>query len=88
MVGNWFYIVVDHKNTTFGLKGKHAETSWRIFHFKKTNSNQTTQAFSELKPNCEVCHSDVYQKQFSTNESADYAICHGFDNWKAERLNH
>jgi len=87
-VNDWSQVTFDHKITTFELKGKHAGASCRDCHFKKTNSNQTTQTFSELKPNCEGCHTDVHQKQFSANGTTDCATCHGFENWKAERFNH
>lgn len=87
-VNDWVKVTFDHKITTFELKGKHAEASCRDCHFKKVNSSQVTQVFSDLKPNCESCHTDVHQKQFSANGSTDCAVCHGFDNWKAERFDH
>jgi len=87
-VNDWVKVTFDHKITTFELKGKHAEASCRDCHFKKVNSSQVTQVFSDLKPNCESCHTDVHQKQFSANGSTNCAVCHGFDNWKAERFDH
>lgn len=87
-VSVWNKVAFDHQITTFELKGKHAERSCRDCHFKKAIENQSIQVFSELKPNCDGCHTDVHQKQFSANGASDCASCHGFENWKAERFNH
>lgn len=87
-VNDWEKVTFDHKITTFELQGKHATINCRDCHFKKTNSNQPAQIFSELKPACDGCHTDVHQRQFATNGTTDCFTCHGFENWKAERFNH
>ena len=86
---NWSKVTFDHKTTEFELKGKHAEKSCRDCHFKKDINNQPIQLFSELKTNCEECHTDVHQKQFVTNGTTDCIACHGgFETWKADRFDH
>jgi len=87
-VFNWNKVTFDHKTTEFELKGRHAEKSCRDCHFKKGNDNQIVQKFAELKVNCEECHTDVHQKQFSTNGVTICTSCHGFENWKALSFNH
>jgi len=87
-VNNWEKVTFDHKTTDFELKGKHAQKSCRDCHFKKDKNDQIVQKFSELKGNCEECHTDVHQKQFIANGVTDCNTCHGFENWKADRFNH
>ena len=85
----WSKITFDHKTTEFDLKGKHAEKSCRDCHFKKGADELVIQSFRELKTNCESCHTDVHQNQFSLNGVVECTSCHGgFDNWKADRFNH
>ena len=87
-VSGWNAVTFDHRITNFELFGKHSEKSCRDCHYKKGEDNQSVQVFSGLKPDCESCHSDVHQKQFSTNGKTDCTKCHGFENWKADRFNH
>lgn len=87
-VSGWNAVTFDHRITNFELLGKHAEKSCRDCHFKKGEDTKLVQVFSELKPDCETCHTDVHQKQFSANGLTDCTKCHGFENWKAERFNH
>jgi hypothetical protein len=88
-VNDWKSVTFDHKITTFELKGKHAQKSCRDCHFKKVDENKFVQIFTDRKPNCEGCHTDVHQKQFSTNGTTDCTSCHGgFENWKADKFDH
>jgi len=86
---SWDTITFDHKITNFELRGKHAERSCRDCHFRKNPDNQIVQLFTQLKPNCEECHTDVHQEQFNVNGRIECTTCHGgFENWKADRFNH
>ena len=86
---NWESVTFDHKLTNFELKGKHQEKSCRNCHFKKGPDEKAAQVFAELKGNCEECHTDVHQKQFSKNGVVDCTSCHGgFENWKADKFDH
>jgi hypothetical protein len=86
---SWGKVTFNHNITTFELKGKHLEKSCRDCHFKKGTDNQLIQQFSSLTGNCENCHTDIHQKQFTINDKLDCTTCHGgFENWKADRFNH
>lgn len=88
-VFTWNQVTFDHKITEFDLKGKHAEKTCHDCHFKKTEDGQVVQQFMELKTNCESCHLDIHQKQFSKNGATECTVCHGgFENWKADRFDH
>jgi nitrate/TMAO reductase-like tetraheme cytochrome c subunit len=87
-VSGWDKVSFDHKTTDFELLGKHAQKTCRDCHFKEGSDMSTIQVFAELKPDCESCHTDIHQKQFSTEGKTNCNSCHGFENWKAERFNH
>lgn len=84
---NWKTISFDHSSTTFELLGKHKLVDCGNCHYREVNGNKTFQ-FVSLQANCEVCHKDVHNTQFTVDDISDCSRCHGFNDWKAEKFDH
>ncbi len=86
-VSRWRDISFDHDKTDFSLEGAHAEQSCRDCHFEDSEGH-TVQRFSSLGTHCTECHQDIHYNQFDENGFTACLVCHGFDDWAAEKFDH
>jgi hypothetical protein len=81
ITGSWFAINYDHGKTNFKLIGAHARVTCNKCHHGELTNNQYR--FVSIKSECLACHKDIHSGQFG---GANCENCHGFNNWKAEKL--
>ncbi len=78
----------DHSNTKFQLTGAHLKAACRSCHFVKDKSGQVQQHFSDLRTNCNACHTDNHNRQFEVNGVTDCLRCHHNDSWLIPDFDH
>jgi len=86
-LSQWSDIRFDHRETGFGLDGKHATVNCRSCHLKE-GSNRQEQHFADLSKDCESCHRDTHREQFQEKGKTNCASCHRPDGWSPSIFDH
>ncbi len=74
---SWSKLIFNHSNTKFSLKGKHTQIKCEKCHLVDGKEK-----FSFEKTNCESCHKDLHENQFSENGKTLCEKCHKEKSWK------
>lgn len=96
-VESWRSISFDHSQTEFALRNKHATTACLDCHQPEdTNTKPRHISFLLTEANCESCHNDPHNGQFSVpfagekspQFSTDCARCHDDQDWEPRGFDH
>lgn len=84
----WLNYKFDHDETKFKLTGKHAGRKCYDCHTKDNSTPTPVRIFASTKSNCESCHIEVHNNQFTVTGNSDCLRCHTTSGWSAELFDH
>ncbi len=88
-VQSWQKINFDHNKTAFELQGKHAAIMCRQCHMRLDDATKRRDyKFKSVSDVCLVCHTDIHNGQFSSEQKNYCLNCHNTENWQPVKFNH